>query len=152
MSETKSGEAGVVDRATLRDALQSRHKSLADTFHALSLAVAFGSLFFLIELEGLLPPKESDSVCALWSAWVLAYLSCVAGAIHLWLEMMFPLRVWGLAERMPEPNDVWPKDRILKRIESKQAAYQWHGIPCFLHLIFLLGVFVSAAIYRFSNL
>lgn len=142
----------MVDRAKIQARLLSRHKSLSDSFHLLSLAVAFGSLFFLIDLEGLVPPENAKCSLALWFAWSSAYLSCVAGSIHLWLEMMFPLRMHGLAEGMPEPNETWPKNRILDHIERRQAAYGWHGILCFLHTILLISFFVSAAIYRFSNL
>jgi hypothetical protein len=142
----------MVERAKIQEILLSRHESLSDAFHLLSLAVAFGSLFFLIDLEGLVPSEKAKCVPALWFAWSSAYLSCVAGSIHLWLEMMFPLRMHGLAEGMPEPSETWPASRILNRIERRQAAYDWHGVLCFLHTFLLIGVFVSAAIYRFSNL
>ena len=152
IEHTKIPDQVAVARAPILEELLSRHKKSADTFRALSLAGAFGSLFFLKELEGLIPPETAEWAWALWCSWAFAYLSCVMGSIHLWLEMMFPLRVHGLAAGMPEPNEAWPEARILKRIEEKQAAYMLHHIPFFLHIVLLIGVFVCAAAYRFSNL
>jgi hypothetical protein len=152
LESTKDSLPVMVERAKIQEILLSRHKSLSDAFHLLSLAVAFGSLFFLIDLEELVLPEKAKCVPALWFAWSFAYLSCVAGSIHLWLDMMFSLRMHGLAEGMPETSEKWPENRIVDHIERRQATYGWHGVPCFLHTILLIGVFVSAAIYRFSNL
>lgn len=141
------------DRAKVLEELSSRHKMLSDRFGAMTLAASFGSLFLLMNLEGTIPKATANSTQVLCWAWGFAYLSCVFGAIHLWLEMMFPPRMHGLTVGMPlQPNETWTQDLILKRIAEKQSGYMWHNIPFFLHLILLIGVFVTAATYRFSNL
>ena len=160
MNETNDKfEASVIQtqaaagRSKVLGELSSRHEMLSDRFGAMSLAVAFGSLFLLMDLEGLIPKETASMTQVLCWAWGFAYLSCVFGAIHLWLEMMFPLRMHGLAVGMPlQPNETWTHDLILKRIAEKQSGYMCHNVPFFLHMILLICVFVTAAIYRFSNL
>ena len=75
----------------------AHHKELANKFLGLSLAVAFGSLAYLISLEQLLPPVTSGSPLAIQISWCAAYLSAIFGSLHLWLEMLLPLHSYNMA-------------------------------------------------------
>jgi hypothetical protein len=127
------------------------HKELANRLHALSLAGAFGSLFYLMSLEQLLPPATSEAPWALRTAWYFVYLSCVFGSIHLWLEMMLPVHARNMAVEAARDFPTLGEAGVRAQAERKTKRFLMWGIPLFGHVVFLIGVFVFSAIYRFSN-
>jgi len=128
------------------------HKELANKLHALSLAGAFGSLFYLMSLEQLLPPATSEARWALQVAWYLVYPSCVFGSIHLWLEMMLPIHARNMAAEAARDLPKLGEAGVREQAERKTKRFLMWGLPLFAHTIFLIGVFVFSAFYRFSNL
>jgi len=127
------------------------HKELANKLHSLSLAGAFGCLFYLMSLEELLPPATSEASWALRVAWYLVYPSCVLGSIHLWLEMMLPTHARNMAAEAARDLPKLGEAGVCAQAERKTKRFLMWGIPLFAHTAFLIGVFVFSAIYRLSN-
>jgi hypothetical protein len=139
------------ERRDIRQESEADHKARADRLHALSLAAAAGSLFYLIGLEELLPPEVSQCPWAIRTAWYMAYLSVTFGSIHLWLEMFLPIHAANLATEAAKAVHNMGKEAVLARAKQKISRHLLWGIPVYVHVACLFFVFFFSAIYRFSN-
>jgi hypothetical protein len=127
------------------------YKSRADRLHVLSLAAAFGSLFYLIDLEGLLPQISSQNPWAIQIAWYMAYLSCLFGSVHIWLEMLLPFHAANMAAEAMRDFAAIGEDEVRERAVRKTRRFLMWGLPLFGHIACLIGVFLMSAYYRMSN-
>jgi hypothetical protein len=127
------------------------HKLRAERLHGLSLAASFGSLFYLIALEELLPPTSSQNSWAIHIAWYMAYLSCLLGSVHIWLEMLLPFHAANMAAEAMRDITAIGEGNVRDRADRKTRRFLMWGLPLFGHIAFLIAVFLLSAFYRVSN-
>jgi hypothetical protein len=130
--------------------LLALHVERAREYFRLSLAASYASLFFLIDLEGLLPPQSHNAGWLLHAGWIAAFVSVAAGSLHLTLEMLLPLHNKKLAEDLRGksfPNEQAYNAEIDSRIQRNLC---WN-IFFWAHLICLSLVLPLVCWYKFSN-
>ena len=71
--------------------LLTLHMKRAEELFRLSLAAAYGSLFFLLQLEKLVPLESRNNGNLLHIAWTLSWISILAGTIQLVVDTIAPL-------------------------------------------------------------
>jgi hypothetical protein len=136
----------------IREKSWGHYKERSDKLYQLSLAASFGTLFYLLSLEDLLPPATSERIWALQASWYMIYVSCVFGAIQLWLEMLRPLHAAKMTAEAVRDIPKVGEAEVYRRAEKKTNRFFMWGIPVFLHISLLVGTFVFSGFYRFSNL
>ena len=127
------------------------HKELANKFHGLTTAAAFGTLWYLLDLEQHLPPAASRSPLAIQISWHAAYLSCVFGAIHLWLEMFLPIHAYNAAAKSILDFREFGESEAVRLADRRTRRAMMWGLPAYAHVFFLIAAFVAAAFYKASN-
>jgi len=138
--------------SALQNQSDAHHKELANKFLALSIAVAYGSLAYLISLEQLLPPATSGGPLAIQIAWCAAYISVVFGSLHLWLEMLLPRHAYNMAVEAIRDMAILSEEEIESRSYQKTQRFLFYGWIHHVHIISLLLVIIASAYYRFYNL
>ena len=127
------------------------HKDLANKFHSLTTAAAFGTLWFLLSLEQHLPLADSQNAGALKLSWYAASFSCVFGTVHLFLDMFLPLHSYNIAAKAVREFPTYGAEETSKRAKRRTNRCLMWGIPARLHFLALAVAFLSAGFYRFSN-
>ena len=127
------------------------HKELSDKFHVSTTALAFGSLWYLQSLEEHLPLSEAQYPMVLQIAWYCAYLSCVFGGVHLWIDMFRPIRAYNAGNLAKLAYLSGDHDTLTRIVQQATRRTFWVTIPAWCHLLFLVILFVAAGFYKAAN-
>ncbi len=132
----------------IRDDLLAEHHKRHAEFSRLTLALAFASLFFLLELEQAYPKDSRSTPCMLSSAWAAAFCATVFGAGYLVLEMTLPLRSLGNVHiKYVEGSQDKAIDKIYWHWPKQRLANALYWI----HIVSLLLLAISGALFKFGN-
>jgi hypothetical protein len=142
---------------TLRDTidlLKREHASRAVRAHTLGMTLAVGALFWLQSILTSVSPEIREYFREFgwliqW-AFVCAGVSIVAGAIHVFLDMLLPLRVASLLESAIQKGVNLASPKSQDHICKRQDAYLLWGVPAVSHFLFLLLSFVFGLSYRLA--
>jgi len=127
--------------------------AIADKLHGLTTAAAFAMLWYLHDDSKIqFYSKTHEGLGALEIAWWAAYLSCLFGAVNLWLVMYLPFRSYQVAERGIRGYRSSGEKIARPKAVSRSMHINWWAFPAYFHLLFLVAAFVLLGYYRFANL
>jgi hypothetical protein len=143
--------------ATLPDtisALKREHASRAVRGHTLSMMLAVGLLFLLQDILSSIPIERryvyKEHGWLIQYAFVCTSVSILAGAIHVFLDMIFPLRVANLLSSAIQQGIDLSTPSAQNYLDKRGNTYLLRGIPVVAHLLFLLLGFVYGMSYRLT--
>jgi hypothetical protein len=143
--------------ATLADtiaALEREHTSRAVRGHTLSMMLAVGLLFWLQDILSSIPIERRyvyrEHGWMIQYAFVCTSVSILAGAIHVFLDMLFPLRVSNLLSSAIQKGIDLSTQSAQNYLNKRRDTYLLRGIPVIVHLVFLLLGFAYGMSYRLT--
>ena len=130
--------------------LWAAHLKRADDLFKMSLAAAYASLFFLIELETLIPRASGCIVHLMNAAWLSAWIAVLGGSLHATIEVLHPAKSIAAANDLMRRANSGHSVSAAEVDSASKPGWLWFATHR-MHLAGLVGVFSFAAAYRSFN-